>query len=185
MKAAISEIIKTERLLLRPFRVDDVDAVFDYAGDSEWGRYAVALPETVYQRSDAEAFIAAQTRLDRTLHASWAIESGERVVGGVSVRLFHEQRIAELGYGVARWLWGQGIAIEAARAVVAACFDTYPELIRIRAKADSRNARSLRVLEKLGMRREGLLRRDRWFRGELVDEAIYGLLRAEWDRYYE
>ena len=177
--AAISEVIRTERLVLRPFQPEDVDDVFEYAADPEWSRYTLALPPS-YQRADAEQFLAAQARLDRMAHASWAIEFQGRAGGGVTLRFSCEHHIGELGYGVARRLWGQGLAIEAARAVVEAAFETYPQLIRIRAKADARNARSLRVMEKLGMKREGLLRRDRLFRGELVDEAWYGLLREEW-----
>ena len=50
----------------------------------------------------------------------------------------------------------------------------------MRARADARNARSIRVMEKLGMKREGLLRNDRLCRGELIDEVVYGLLRSEW-----
>jgi [ribosomal protein S5]-alanine N-acetyltransferase len=178
--AAISEVIRTERLVLRPFRPDDVGDVFEYAADTEWSRYTVALPAAPYLRADAEKFLADQALLDRTSHASWAIEFQGRAVGGVNIRFSCAHQIGELGYGLARRLWGQGLASEAARAVVKAAFDTYPQLIRMRAKADARNARSLRVLEKLGMRQEGLLRRDRLFRGELVDEAIYGLLREEW-----
>ena len=45
---------------------------------------------------------------------------------------------------------------------------------------DARNTQWLRVMEKLGMKREGLLRRDRLFRGELVDEVVCGMLRSEW-----
>jgi len=57
---------------------------------------------------------------------------------------------------------------------------TYPQLARIRAKTDARNARSLRVMEKLGVKQEGRLRSDRLFRDELVDEIVCGLLRDEW-----
>jgi ribosomal-protein-alanine N-acetyltransferase len=67
------------------------------------------------------------------------------------------------------------------RAVVAAAFDAIPGLTRVFAFADPRNAGSLRVMEKLGMSREGLLRRHDAIRGELVDNVYYGVLREEWD----
>jgi hypothetical protein len=54
--------------------------------------------------------------------------------------------------------------------------------VRVRATCDARNTQSIRVMEKLGMTREALLRSDRFFRGELTDEAICGLLRSEWMR---
>jgi ribosomal-protein-alanine N-acetyltransferase len=172
-------VIHTPRIILRAFRAGDVDDVFEYARDPEWARYATAVPES-YTRSDAEQFVASQASPDWTLHPSWAIEVEGRAVGGVNFRFRHEQRIAGLGYGVARRLWGRGLAVEAARAAIDAAFRACPRLERVRAKADARNAPSIRVMEKLGMRREGLLRRDRLSRGELVDEVVYGLLRHEW-----
>jgi [ribosomal protein S5]-alanine N-acetyltransferase len=65
---------------------------------------------------------------------------------------------------------------------VTAAFSAYPHLMRIRAMADARNARSHRVLEKLGMAREGLLGKNRFVRDEFVDEVWYGVLRSEWVR---
>jgi ribosomal-protein-alanine N-acetyltransferase len=110
----------------------------------------------------------------------WAIEFQGRVVGGLGVQFAHDHRVGELGYGLAPRLWGQGLAVEAAAAVITASFRTYPELVRIRARTDARNARSLRVMAKLGMQREALLRSERFSRGELVDEVVCGLLRHEW-----
>lgn len=175
----LPEVVRTERVILRPFRSSDVDDVFQYAGDVEWRRYMLPLP-AVYTRTDAEEFIAGQVVRDRDVHPMWAIELEDHVVGGVDVHFEHDHRIGELGYGLSPRLWGHGLIVEAARAIVGASFVQYAQLVRIRARADSRNARSLRVMEKLDMQREALLRSDRFFRGELVDEVIYGVLRHEW-----
>jgi ribosomal-protein-alanine N-acetyltransferase len=74
----------------------------------------------------------------------------------------------------------RGLATEAARAVITEAFEAYPQLMRVRAMADARNIRSHRVLEKIGMVREGLLRQNRLVRGALLDEVWYGVLRPEW-----
>jgi RimJ/RimL family protein N-acetyltransferase len=89
-------------------------------------------------------------------------------------------RTGDLGYGLARDAWGKGLATEAARAVVDYGFSALG-LAKVWARTDPRNAASVRVLEKLGMRREGLLRSHviRW--GERADRAYYGLLREEWE----
>jgi RimJ/RimL family protein N-acetyltransferase len=65
--------------------------------------------------------------------------------------------------------------------VLDAAFVTYIDLKRIRAMADARNIGSLRVMEKIGMIREGTLRQNRVTRGESIDEAWCGILRSEWE----
>ena len=175
----LPELIEAGLFRLRPFRPDDVDAVFEYASDPAFLRYLpIPMP---YTRPDAERFLAGQALLDRRQNPSWAIEVEGRPAGGVNIRFFEEHRVSEIGYGVARRLWGQGFATEAARIVIGAAFREHPDLMRVRARADGPNAASIRVMEKLGMRREGLLRQDRLCRGALVDHVVYGLLRKEWN----
>jgi RimJ/RimL family protein N-acetyltransferase len=84
------------------------------------------------------------------------------------------------GYGIARAHWGRGFATEAMRGVLSTAFEAKPNLNRIRARSDLRNVASIRVMEKLGMTREGVLRQNRLLRGTLVDDVVYGLLRSEW-----
>ena len=176
----VPDVIRTARAILRPVQPSDIDDTLEYATDPEWSRYLIALPASSYTRADAEQFVASQALLDREVRPSWAIEFQGRAVGGVNVRFLHEHRVGELGYSLAPRLWGQGLVVEAVRAVISASFSAYPQLERFRATTDARNAQSLRVMEKLGMKREGLLRRDRLFRGQLVDEVVCGLLRSEW-----
>lgn len=175
---AMPEELTTPRLRLRPYRWLDLDDVMAYATSETWARYLpVPWPYTLH---DGERFLASQVLLDREREPCWAIELDGHVVGGVNLRLSLEHRLAELGYALAHPLWGQGLTTEAVRAIVQCAFDTYPDLNRIRAVADARNVGSLRVLQKVGMAREGQLRQNRLFRGELTDEVWYGLLRSEW-----
>lgn len=175
----LPEIIKTERLRLRPYSLQDVNDVLSYASDPEWARY-LPVPQP-YTKLDAEEFIASQLRLDRETHPTWAIEQNERVIGGINIRFDFENHIGEMGYSVAQINWGRGLATEAAREVIDTAFSAYTNLNRIRAMADSRNVGSLRVMEKLGMVREGVLRQNRLFRDEFVDEVWCGVLRVEWE----
>ena len=98
----------------------------------------------------------------------------------MGLRLDEEGRIGDLGYSIARAWWGQGMVTEAARALIDAAFESMPTLTRIRASADSRNHASLRVLEKVGMTREAVLRGNHYTRDEACDEVCFGLLRGEW-----
>jgi ribosomal-protein-alanine N-acetyltransferase len=171
------DVIKTERLVLQPWSFEDLSDVLSYAADEEWGRY-LPVPRP-YGVADARRFVAAQVLLDRKQHASWSVRYDGRGAGGINIRFSSESRIGEIGYSVARALWGRGLATEAARAVISQAFEAYPDLVRVRATADAGNVRSHRVLEKVGMVREGLLRQNRLVRGELLDEVWYGVLRSE------
>jgi RimJ/RimL family protein N-acetyltransferase len=108
-----------------------------------------------------------------------AIELKEesRVIGLVSaVRTEHEQM--EIGYALAVEYRGQGLATEAAEALVSYGFDTL-ELHRISARTGRHNTRSWRLMERLGMRREAHLRESHQVNGEWDDEFIYAILANE------
>ncbi|MCJ7626587.1 MAG: GNAT family N-acetyltransferase [Anaerolineaceae bacterium] len=173
------EIIETKRLRLRPHGFHDIDDILAYATDPEWSRY-LPVPHP-YTRSDAEEFIASQILLDKEKHQAWAIERNGTVIGGINIRFQFKDRLGELGYSIARPHWGKGFATQAGKAVIDTSFSVHPELNRIQAYADARNTGSLRVMEKLGMTREGIFRQKRWVRDEFIDEAWCAVLRAEWE----
>lgn len=172
--------LRTERLLLRPFSLSDVGDVFEYASDPEWVRYLVNIPHPFTMR-DAEEFVTRFSNL-----TSWdtlpmfAIVLDAKVIGEIylnALDLQHER--AELGYSLSRRHWGKGLTPEAARAVINWAFRAF-NLNRIYSTCDPRNEHSWRVLEKLGMVREGLLRSHLKWHGEFRDVLYYGVLRHEW-----
>ena len=118
---------------------------------------------------------------DRKIRSDWAVEHAGSVIGGVDIRFDFENLVGEMGYSLARRFWGRGLTTEAVGAVIDAAFTAYPELNRIQASADQRNLGSLRVMEKLGMVPEGVLRQDKFLRGEFSNTAWCGLLRSEWE----
>ncbi len=168
--------LRTERLLLRPFRLSDIDDVLSYGSDPEWAEF-YARP---YDRGAAEHMAAQAVLASWDKGARFAIVLGDRVVGVVSLDVDAEDQTAELGYDVARDQWGRGIATEATAAVCDWGFRAYG-LAKIYAAADARNGRSLRVLDKLGMTREGTLRSEA-MGGTRVNAAYSAVLRDEWSR---
>ena len=176
----LPDVIETERLVLRPFELGDVQDVYAYAQDEEWSRFLRALPRP-YELDDAERFIARQILLDRVARPAWAAVVEGRVIGGIGVRFDFEHRLAELGYSIARAEWGNGYCTEAARAVVDAAFRTRADLNRIHARADVQNTASQRVMEKVGMTKEGVHRLSRVERGEAFSEVWFSILREEWE----
>lgn len=178
-REALPDVIETGRLELRPWRLEDADEVFSYAQDPEWSRYLRVLP-TPYTHDDAERFVARQRLLDRVVRPGWAVTHLGSVIGGINLGFSFEHRLAEIGYSIARVHWNKGLCTEAARAVIDAAFSTHADLNRIHARADEDNAASQRVMQKVGMTKEGVLRQVRIQRGEAVDEAWYSILRSEW-----
>ena len=169
-------VLRTPRLLLRPYRSDDVDDVLAYATDPEWGRY-LPLPDP-YTRRSAEEFVARCILVDDETNPLWAVVYEGRVSGNLDLRV-RSHGVAEMGYSIARPLWGQGLVTEAATAVIDYAFEILG-LARVQALADIRNTGSWRVMEKLGMRREGLLRGNRLVHDQRVDDVFYAILREEW-----
>jgi RimJ/RimL family protein N-acetyltransferase len=152
--------------------------VFAYASDHEFFRYLpVPYVETL---ADEERFIAAQLLLDPESNPSWAITIGDVPIGGTDLRVEREKGRAEIGYGVGRTHWGKGYTTEAAGAVIDWAFASLP-IERLAATADVRNIGSWRVMEKLGMQREAILRSHEVVRGERRDTVVYSILRPEWE----
>src|SRR5688572_2128887 len=109
--------LRTERLVLRPLRLDDIDDLFAFAGDGEYARYLPSLPQA-YTRGDAEVWVAQAVLEPWDRHPVFAIVLNERVVGGANIAVDTSDYIAELGYAIARDLWGKGLTPEAAKAVM-------------------------------------------------------------------
>lgn len=109
-----------------------------------------------------------------------ALRDGDRLIGSCSLFAINTgNRRAEIGYALHCDHWGRGYALEALGLMIGYAFDTL-KLHRIEADVDPRNAGSVRLLERLGFRREGLLR-ERWqVAGEITDSAIYGLLARDY-----
>jgi ribosomal-protein-alanine N-acetyltransferase len=150
--------ILTERLRLRPPAESDARRIFArYGQDARVSRYMSWVPHRSID--DTLTFlrkIVCDNAEGRSLgFLIFSRESGELLgsVGGVI-----DNHRMEFGYCLARDAWGHGYATEAARAFVAAALDI-PTLWRIQAYCDVENCASARVLEKIGLEREGTLRR--------------------------
>jgi RimJ/RimL family protein N-acetyltransferase len=168
--------LQTERLLLRPFRFEDVEDVTAYSADPEFWRH--------YWRNRArqsvEEFVTQQVDETKEGEIGLAIVLDQRVIGEIGFNVYSGDRTAELGYAIGKDYWRKGLTYEAAAAIVEWGFESL-DLERIFARADVPNAGSWRIMEKLGMRREGIMRRHRVIDGERVDVVFNGLLREEWE----
>ena len=167
-------VLRTQRLLLRPFQSSDVEGALSYRADSEFARYLPHIPQP-FSRADAEAFVNLNMSEPWDYSPTFAVVLDQSVIGTVNFNVEAAARAAMLGYAIGREWWGRGFATEAARAAIVWAIETF-DLMRIWASTDARNVRSRRVLEKLGMQLEGLRMGDHLGRdGEVIDEVVYGL----------
>ena len=171
----------TARLRLRPFRAADADALYALHSNAHVLRYWDSPPWSEPAR--AERFLTACRQMaEEGSGARLAIDlfGDASFIGWCGLTRWNPGfRSASLGYCLGDAAWGHGYATEAARAVLQWAFDTL-DLNRVQAEADTRNAASARVLEKLGFVREGTLREDCVVNGDVSDSWVYGLLRREW-----
>jgi RimJ/RimL family protein N-acetyltransferase len=172
--------LEAERVRLRWLDADDAPALFDVFSDTEVARY-LSRPAWTDVAAARELIEAIDDSFARRDLFQWGIarRDTDRIVGTctlAAVDAAHGR--AELGYALARSSWGEGIAREAVQRLLDFAFDGLG-LHRIEAGVDSRNARSIALLENLGFQREGRLR-ERWHvQGERCDGLFFGLLRRE------
>jgi ribosomal-protein-alanine N-acetyltransferase len=172
--------LPTPRLLLRKIAAEDRDAIFAWARDPEVSRYGSwSAHQTTH---DTDTFIEACVRqYEREGLGPWLIESRDTgaVIGtcgfGYVDRL---DRRGGIGYFLARPHWGKGLATEAAAAVLRFGFGPMA-LNRIEARCMLVNAASERVMQKIGMRFEGILRQDMYKDGAFHDVKLYARIAAD------
>jgi RimJ/RimL family protein N-acetyltransferase len=172
--------LSAERVRLRWLTTADVPALFAIFGDPEVTRYwgFATLPDL----AAAEALLAdIHGQFHQRTLFQWGVETigaGE-VVGTCTLSgLDAANRRAEIGYALGRAFWGRGYMAEILPCLLRFAF-TDLALHRITADVDPRNERSIRILERLGFRREGYLREHWLVQGEAQDAVLYGLLRSE------
>ncbi len=175
--------LKTERFQLRPFLVTEAVELQRTINDYEIAMMTrhVDFPYTLEM---ADTWLATHHDLWKDGKAAiFAIRhpSTGELFGGAGLEICATDHLAELGYWIARRHWNQGVATEASAAVVEFGFEQLG-LNRIVAHHMIRNPASGRVLEKLGMDREGLLRKHARKWGEFHDVAIFGILAEDWEK---
>jgi [ribosomal protein S5]-alanine N-acetyltransferase len=180
MRSEPQPTLTTARLVLRPLVADDAADVQRLAGARAIAETTLLIPHP-YPDGLAESFIASRPEAWRSGEAaSWGITHAGALVGCMGAHWHSRAARAEIGYWIAVSEWGRGFATEAARAVVRWTLGDHPDLEGIYAEYFAGNDASRRVLEKIGMREEGRMRRHvRNQLGVIHDIVAMGLLRDE------
>jgi ribosomal-protein-alanine N-acetyltransferase len=174
--------LETVRLRLRPLTIDDAGDIFAYAADSQVTKYLMWSPHRSID--DSLVFInAAIGRYKKRQPAPWAMElkSEQKVIGTCDyISWSPDHGRTEIGYAMAREYWGRGLMTEAVREIIEYGFrDT--GINRIQALCEIPNIGSARVMEKVGMLYEGILRDYMIQHGAFRDMKIYAILRKDWE----
>ena len=174
--------IVTERLVLRLMTPDDTDAVHAWMSDPEVARYTLYEPRTLDEVAETVAKSAAAATLEKD--DDWiqpAVDlPGAGVIGAIYFKLTSlDDSTAEIGWAFTRGFHGKGYAAEAASALLDLAFDELG-LHRVYAELDPRNAASVALCLRLGMRHEAHFVENMMFKGEWADTGIYGILAREW-----
>lgn len=169
--------IRLSTCTLRPWRRDDEPSLARHANNRKvWRNLRDAFPHP-YTAEDASDWVA--SNLGVVPVRNFAIDVGGESVGSIGVSPFAgvHARSAEIGYWVAEEFWGRGIATESLRATTEHAFRAFG-FVRVQATVFAWNEASMRVLEKCGYAREGVLAKSVFKDGELIDSVLYAIVRA-------
>lgn len=172
--------IRTDRLLLRDFDPSDLPGYARLHADPLLQRFC---PEEDAGYGKAEEllrlFLAWSRERPRLGYQLAIVLPSRGVIGSVGVRVTREsERQGSFGCELDAHYWGDGYAYEASRALIGYGFEELG-LHRICAEVIEENAAAVGLAERLGMRREGTLRENRWFRGRWWNTAILSVLESE------
>jgi len=173
-------LLTTDRLVLRRFRLADAETLAAYRSDPEVARFqSWDAPYPLRKaRYAVESMAAADSAQPGWFQYAVELTAERELIGDVGVNLHDNRMQAEIGYTFAPRWQGRGHATEAVRAVLDHLFRVQG-LHRVSAECDARNLASVRLLERTGFQREGLLRRHTWIKGEWTDDLLYGLLEVD------
>lgn len=175
-------ILTTPRLVLREFVEEDWRAVLEYQSDPRYLRYYTWTVRTELDvRSFVQQFIDWQQEEPRWRYQlAIVLQAADRLIGNCGIRLAEAgAKEAELGFEISPAYWSHGYGTEAAQAVVRFGFEELG-LHRVWGYCVADNVASWKVMEKLGMRCEGRLRENRWFKGRWWDTMVCAILEDEW-----
>lgn len=173
--------LKTNRLILRKMTLYDSQDMYEYASDPEVTKYVI----WDYHKSidDSISFLKSIIKKYENMEVSgWGIEykNNNKFIGTCGYVLWvPTHSLAEIAYALSRKYWERGLMTEAVKEVVKFGFEKM-NLNRIYARCMVENVGSYKVLEKAGMKFEGVLREQMFIKGAFRDMKIYSILKKEY-----
>ena len=174
--------IETQRLLLKALDIRDTKTMFAYRSDPAVTRYQVWRPES---EEELKAFIRKMNETGFNVEDSWFqlgvyLKGNQELIGDLGLHFLPPGNLQiEIGFTIRPTLQRRGYAAEAVEELINYLFNRMHKH-RITASVDPKNAASIALLEKMGMRKEAHFRQSIWIADRWEDEVIYAVLNEEW-----
>jgi ribosomal-protein-alanine N-acetyltransferase len=172
--------LETERIKFRKLSMRDTGDVFEYASVPEVTLYVSWTPHRTI--ADTKSFLKhVLFQYEKGIPASWgiALKENDKLIGtGGYLWCSTEHSKAEIGYVISDKYWNKGYMTEALRKILQFGFETM-SLERIEARCFVENTASERVMQKCGMKLEGILRSSLHIKGAFIDCKLYSILKSE------
>jgi RimJ/RimL family protein N-acetyltransferase len=174
--------INTERLILRPIKPEDAKVIFEYRSDAIANQYQGWIPKTIDEVKD---FITNRTSAVIDVVDSWfqfvIIKKDDKgLIGDIGVHFLDaDKKQVGIGYTLDKNYQGKGYMIEALTSLINYLFIDLDKH-RITASIDPDNIKSIKLVEKLGFRKEGHFKKSFLANGQWVDNLVYAILKEEW-----
>jgi RimJ/RimL family protein N-acetyltransferase len=175
--------LDSDRLALRRFRLDDLATFVNYRSDPDVARYQSWTAP--YPAADGDRLIRNMRRQHPDTPGEWfqfaiTLRSTGELIGdcGAKPNAFDATH-TQIGYTIGRAHQRRGYGSEAVQALLGYLFDAR-RMHRVTANCDGRNAASMGLLERVGLRREGVMLASVWAKGEWTDDVLYAMLADEW-----
>jgi len=175
-------IIETNRLHLRPIQLSDAKGIFEYRSMPEVYEYQNWKPLTI---KDVQDFINEKIEKIPNKYDTWyqlaiSIKETNQLVGDIGLHFLDpESKQVEIGYTLSTKQQGKGYATEAVVATIDYLFRILKKH-RVTASVDPKNLKSIKLLDRIGMRKEGYFRQSIWFNHSWADDILYAVLEDEW-----
>lgn len=175
--------LNTKRLIIRPVSIKDKHALYEYRSNPDIYKYLSFVPTNI---KDVEGFIKKCPK-EFNIQGTWfqlgiLLKDGQTLIGDVGIHFLEtepENKQVEIGYTMNPKYHNKGYATEALLEIIDYLFTSLKKH-RISASIDPANKPSIKLMEKLGFRKEAHFRKSLFFHGEWVDDLVYALLSEEW-----
>lgn len=176
--------LETSRLTLREMTLDDVEFYFHHFNNEKIVEGSIFPGPKSLETAKKELELYCVNPFKENRGIRWGIirREHDELIGTCGYYDWNKTaHRAEIGYDLEPAYWGQGIMTEALQAALQYGFERM-RLNRIQVLIDSKNTRSVKLVDKLGFKREGVLRQYSHFNGQFRDEICFSLLKEEWTR---
>ncbi|MGG3943664.1 GNAT family N-acetyltransferase [Peribacillus psychrosaccharolyticus] len=168
--------MESERILLRPISLNDAEDMYEYTSDEETTRFIYEQHKDLDQTKNLIANYFVKEPIGKY---AVVLKESNKMIGAIEFRVHEWNKSGELGFTLNRHFGGKGYMTEAGKLILGLAFNVLG-LERVFSEHEVKNSASGKVLIRLGMKCEGILRKNQMIKGVLVDSAYYSILKEEY-----